>query len=221
MTVTLAVGTNDCATARSKEEVVKAYDNLLNTAATKVPAPDSITVSSILPRNDKAANNVKLLNKELENLSKKHKTKFANNDASFLLGDGSLNDGYFSRVTKDGKSTIGHNPSFHGTQRLAKNLELKVLPKFVENVCRSKKQSKRPKPTMKKLALGETIIAPAVKKQNRQDSRKPRHRKDHTEGSCCWYCGENNHSHHACRHGRPIKCSACNLEGHKAKHCSA
>ena len=71
MTVTLAVGTNDCATARSKDEVVKAYDNLLNTAATKVPAPDSITVSSILPRNDKAANNVKLLNKELENLSKK------------------------------------------------------------------------------------------------------------------------------------------------------
>ena len=139
--VTLVVGTNDCATARSKEEVVAAYDTLLGTAVSKVTSPDNVTVSSILPRNDKAANNVKLLNKELESLSKKHAAKFTSNDASFMLGDGSLNDGYFVRDNKEGQPVISQNLSFNGTQRLAKNLGLRVLSQHAKNQG-SKSESK-------------------------------------------------------------------------------
>lgn len=33
----------------------------------------------------------------------------------------------------------------------------------------------------------------------------------------CWYCGENNHVSHACRHQTLIYCRDCGAPGHKAK----
>ena len=223
--VTLVVGTNDCATARSKEEVVAAYDTLLGTAVSKVTSPDNVTVSSILPRNDKAANNVKLLNKELESLSKKHAAKFTSNDASFMLGDGSLNDGYFVRDNKEGQPVISQNLSFNGTQRLAKNLGLRVLSQHAENVCKSRKQIRKQRPIFKYAKQGDTQTVNKPYQKPKQAYHQPKHQKNKTGNygrrSCCWYCGEDNHSYEVCRHGRPIKCSMCNAEGHKAKHCSA
>ena len=35
----------------------------------------------------------------------------------------------------------------------------------------------------------------------------------------CWYCGEQNHVHQSCRHGKPIKCHKCGNDGHKSKFC--
>ena len=35
----------------------------------------------------------------------------------------------------------------------------------------------------------------------------------------CWYCGEQNHVHHTCRHGKPVQCHKCGNEGHKSKFC--
>ena len=32
----------------------------------------------------------------------------------------------------------------------------------------------------------------------------------------CWYCGENNHMHLQCRHGKPIQCHECGDDGHKS-----
>ena len=223
-TVTLVVGTNDCATARSKEEVVTAYDSLLGTAVGKVASPNNVTVCSILPRHDKAANNVRLLNKELESLSLKHDAKFTSNDASFLLGDGSLNDGYFTRENKDGRSVVSQNPSFHGTQRLAKNLGLRILPQHTENVCKSRRQIRNQKPTLKFAQHDDKPTANIPRHQQKQAYHQPKHQKktrNYDQRIFCYYCGESNHSYGECRHGRPIKCSACNTEGHKAKHCSA
>ena len=115
------VGSNDCAEPSREpgtvQDIMSTYDEPITIAKTKVR---NVAVSSICPRlnADKAQECIDALNAGLQELCTARDCDFINQSASFQLGDGSVNDGYF---TNDGVHL-----NRQGTNRIAKNLKLKV-----------------------------------------------------------------------------------------------
>ena len=115
------VGSNDCAEPSrepgSVQDILSIYDELITVAKTKAR---NVAVSSICPRlnADKAQECIDALNTGLQELCTARECDFINQSASFQLGDGSVNDGYFIND--------GVHLNRQGTNRIAKNLKLKV-----------------------------------------------------------------------------------------------
>ena len=137
----VVVGGNDCdeesREAGSVHDILETYDSLIEIAKTKA---DSITVSSICPRNTavKTQTSIDALNAGLQDLCATKGCEYVDQRGSFTLGDGSINDGY---ILSDG---VHLNRS--GANRLAKNLKLKVKDN-VKDITKPRKHDKaKPKP---------------------------------------------------------------------------
>jgi hypothetical protein len=111
----MVVGTNDAQEVENVQDIVISYEELLSKAKTKA---DTVTVSSVCPRGDEHQENVTLLNIGLLDLCGALNVDFVDNDTTFLLRDGTINDAYI----------IGDGPHLtkNGTNRLARNLKLKM-----------------------------------------------------------------------------------------------
>ena len=133
---------------------------------------------------------------------------YINNDTSFKLADGSINDGYLLRD--------GLHLSKQGTNRLVRNLSLKIKSDHVNDVT---------KPAWKKsLKANETDRSQNAHQKHRTHKTNQNHRNlpQHQDPQYgCKNCGEYNHSSSNCRHGKRLQCHSCERLGHKSKFCWA
>ena len=228
-TITVCVGTNDCATDSEFDEnkVVDEYKEIINCAKTRVIHNKRINISSIPPRSDseKYQEHIDVINACLSTIASDNGVSFINNDMTFKLNDGSPNDGYLQ--------SDGIHLSFRGTNRLAKNLKVKLDPRVQNgNIVTARKP---------RSSKGESINSTKWKYPSQADGNGwntakngNRHKYQHNKASDqlangytnndnkvrkCWFCGESNHISQNCRHGKKITCHSCNGLGHKAKFC--
>jgi lysophospholipase L1-like esterase len=121
----LCVGTNNCASRDfSGDAFAEEMQDLIDTAKTRVHGASSeVVVSSIPPRADDPKNqqNVDLANACIASISERSSVTFINNENTFKLADGSVNDGYLCRD--------GVHLNNQGVKRLALNLKVPVHPK--------------------------------------------------------------------------------------------
>ena len=113
--IILVTGSNDCSSNISPEQVVTKVKNVVETARNYSESP--VLLSSICPRTDNSSFQIKAesVNAALSAIESPD-FNFVNNDLTFRLQDGSINDGY---LHKDGLHL-----SASGTERLARNLKL-------------------------------------------------------------------------------------------------
>ena len=224
------VGTNDCTNDDfDGDAIAKTYKSIVEIAKAKVSDPKSIKLVSIPPRCDSKTyqERVDTLNACLASIATDDGLTFINNDSTFKLGDGTPNDGY---LLND-----GIHLSDKGTNRLVRNMQLKVNQKAINgNVVKKKQQNTK---QLRDTRLDSAPVnvesnwkevpyrrstRPPFRRSAISDGQRPNveygDRADH--GKMCWFCGERNHISTNCRHGKRIFCYTCQGEGHKAKFCS-
>jgi hypothetical protein len=115
--VSLVVGHTDCAENRDKDQLSKDLSTVLE-QATSLSVNGDVQISSVLPQlhNDDLQVKVEELNSLTENICSKRGITFANNDPSFRLGDGEINNVFF----QDDGSTLNKA----GVSKLLKNLQI-------------------------------------------------------------------------------------------------
>ena len=156
---------------------------------------------------------------------------FLNNDNTFYLSNGNVNEGYMSN---DGKTL-----NVYGTNRLCKNHKLPLKHNLSDVIQRPlKPQSnrahqeaclpsylsqahvpsymyqrplQRPVPLISLKWNGSPNKNPYPVPQG--DTRGHNHR--------CHFCSEPGHTKEVCRHGKPLQCQRCLRYGHKSKFCMA
>ena len=113
--LTWLVGTNDCSTASTMEELKLEYETLLQTASNKAVF---VRACGLTPRSDDttAQERVILLNTVIEEVCRKAQVEYVDNMETFLMLNGEPNDAY---LLPDGLHL-----SKNGTVRLIKNLKL-------------------------------------------------------------------------------------------------
>ena len=115
--IMLVVGGNDCNEASRDagdvQHILETYAALITAAKEK---SEAMTVSSIWPRltSPKTQESTEALNAGLQELAANNGCKFVDNRATFILYDGTINDGYLL--------SDGVHLNRQGTNRLAKNL---------------------------------------------------------------------------------------------------
>jgi SMC interacting uncharacterized protein involved in chromosome segregation len=95
--ITCCIGTNDCACDLfAGEEVSETLKNVVEVAKSKVNDPKDVRIVSVPPRTDSDdyQENVDVLNTCLSAIASDGGVSFINNDPTFKLNDGSVNDGY-------------------------------------------------------------------------------------------------------------------------------
>ena len=125
------MGGNDCAAgidASPIDELLHSYKCLVDDA--KLLSED-IRVATILPRDDRqeTTNRIDALNAGLVEMCASRGLVLVNNDDSFKLQDGSINDGYFLRDST--------HLTKCGTNHLAKNMKLATKQQYSKDVMRS------------------------------------------------------------------------------------
>ena len=222
--ITCCVGTNNCSEDNfSDADVCETYKTIIATAKEKVGDPKNIQIVSIPPRTDSTVfqENVNVLNACLSTIANDEGVTFINNDMTFKLSDGAANDGYLQND--------GVHLNNKGTNRLAKNMQLKVKSEVTNgNIVKTGRQNKNTSQMKSAVDEGDgdwqnvsykrgprrsTKITEFQRQSSKSDNgQRQTNRK-------CWFCGENNHVSHNCRHGHKITCNSCQQLGHKSKHC--
>ena len=110
--IILVAGTNDCACSEKTSQDI--LDDLIETVTEAKKISPVVTISSITPRTDDGAAQLKaeslnILIKQYTNQTQD--VQFIDNDNSFRLADRSPNDGYL---------IDGHHLSYSGSERLIK-----------------------------------------------------------------------------------------------------
>jgi regulator of replication initiation timing len=115
--VTLVVGRTDCSGSSTIEHLSNNLTVAIQQAKALSPS-GSVEVSSILPQADNTAKQQRLeqMNSSIENICTNLDTVFINNDPSFRLGDGEINEGFLQ--------DDGFAPNKAGKNKLLKNLNL-------------------------------------------------------------------------------------------------
>ena len=119
------------------------------------------------------------------------------------------------------------------TNRLARNMRLRVKEHFKGNVCKDYNNGNRNTSDWYNINRKPMHQYRHPEQRNPknsnapQSSRRPVQRNSQyasvSQGSQrrkCWNCGELNHVAMNCRHGQPIMCNSCHALGHKAKFCN-
>ena len=134
----VCVGTNNCSSSDvDMESVKKSYKDMVESMKQLVSSPNDIIISSVPPRcdNNNHQGRIETLNAVLTTVAQDTGATFVDNDGSFKLTDGSINDGYLLPVD-------GVHLSKQGTNRLLKNM--KVLFKH-DHRCDATKTGNRRK----------------------------------------------------------------------------
>ena len=119
--IMLLVGSNDCASSSFNETTFQEdYTNIFQVA--KLIA-ENIVLVSLCPRLDDASGNIRRGNIIIEKLANDENCHYVDNESSFRLLNGSINTALYN---KD-----GIHLNYHGTRKLAHNLEIK--PKVKHN----------------------------------------------------------------------------------------
>ena len=227
--IVCCVGTNDCSNEEfNGDTIAKTYKDIVETVKLKVNDPKCIKLVSIPPRSDSKTyqERVDTLNACLSSIATDDGLTFINNDPTFKLGDGTPNDGY---LLNDGLHL-----NDRGTNRLVKNMQLRVNHKAVNgNVVKKRKALNQQQTDSQQEAAPDTDwqeVSRRRRRPNRPQPQEPRMPdrgrqgigyKERTSGNkLCWFCGETNHVSINCRHGQKIYCFQCQGLGHKAKNCT-
>ena len=162
----LCVGTHDCADPElDVAGVTRTYEKLIEEITNTGMQTSNIVVSSIPPRKDKEENQkrIEALNSSLKDMSARLQVTYVDNDLSFKLADGDINDGYL--LPSDGLHLTKQ-----GTNKLAKNLQLPVKNNSSSDVTKAwhKTRSKN-KLKQKPLTTSNTMDSAS----NDDDADKP------------------------------------------------
>ena len=132
--IVLAAGTNDCSSQDFEcETTSKVFKDVINLAKQKVPESKDVCIMSVPPRTDSDVHQQKvdLFNACLCTVAQDTGTTFINNDPSFRLASGVINDGYLM--------SDGFHLNQYGTNRLVKNAKLRIHSRVKDgNVCKKK-----------------------------------------------------------------------------------
>ena len=240
--ITLVVGGNDCSNQPDMQaaEIVKRYNALVDVSTTK---SKKVTVSSICPRltSDATQKQIESVNAGLLSMcTDKTNVSFVDNNPSFKLGDGSINDGYYL--------ADGEHITRAATNKLSKNLNLNVRDQ-AEGVCKDNRQNTVRHGVMSRSGVAAPTQHTSTTDENgwqsqrhkgnarqRHDNKHQRHDNNHQQRHSahtddhdeehhgqqtqrCLYCAESGHMKKNCRHGKPVTCNSCYMSGHKAKFC--
>ena len=137
--ITLVVGGNDCDNQPTScpTDIVSNYHNLAKMSLSKCK---TLTVSSVCPRLTSDVTQTQIDNGNVGLMfmcEDMDKVTYVDNSPSFKLGDGTINDGYF---TADGVHITRA-----GVNKLAKNLNLRTRNP-AEEACRDRNRPKSPSP---------------------------------------------------------------------------
>ena len=133
--IILVTGGNACESQTPPAEIVDKYKELIRHMKHKMSAKE-ISVSSVIlcVNSDEATDTIKSVNAGLLALSDEHGVCSINNDPSFYLNDGSVNDGYFLNDVVH----ITHK----ATNRLAVNLKLDICDPQ-KGACKPRKKNNK------------------------------------------------------------------------------
>ena len=156
--VYLCIGTNDCSKeATNIEKIRDCYLKLVSTAQKKA---ENVIISCIPPRLDSELNRQKVesLNAGLVSLCTETGSTFVEQNDSFLLKHGEVNDGYLL--------SDGLHLSKQGLQRLVKNLNIPLKDKN-SSVCKEERR-----PTVNRVAGKMTAKTNSAVRQKEQWSSR-------------------------------------------------
>ena len=211
--IMLLVGSNDCTSSSFNETTFQEdYTNLFQVA--KLIA-ENIVLVSLCPRLDDASGNIRRGNIIIEKLANDENCHYVDNESSFRLLNGSINTALYN---KD-----GIHLNYHGTRKLAHNLEIK--PKVKHN--NTQEDSNRNQRGNRKRELHTKPRAPESKHPLVGDTHDFDYDFNYLSKTTpvpktgCFICGESNHNAYKCRHVSPVECHNCHEFGHKAKFCRA
>ena len=221
--ITMVVGGNDCdsETPVPAAKIVESYQQLIQKACQKA---NKVTVSSICPRmkSDSTHATINTVNAELlATCNDNDQVTFVDSTPSFMLSDGSVNDGY---LLPDGVHLT--RPAVN---KLAKNLKLNIKSQ-TEGVYKdqprktvSKTKNTIPQPTKQHndwqvVSNKRSPRQPTIQYNSRNESRRST---TNYETERCTFCYETGHNSTTCRHGQPVECHHCRYTGHKAKFCQS
>jgi hypothetical protein len=209
--LSLVIGGNDCDKNPPKpaKDIVEKYGELISAAKEKAR---SVTVSSICPRfqSKNVQQCIESVNAGLIATCNEMGVNYADSTPCFRLGDGTINDGYF---TEDGVH-ITHA----ATNKLAVNMKLKVKDKS-KGVCKDYNKQKQHENSRE----WTTVTKKGQRQQFQQHKRAEQQRHEYQaitgQYKGCHNCGEVNHDQQRCRFSFRLKCRRCSAPGHKEKHC--
>ena len=192
--VTLIVGRNSCEGETPIDHMSNKLHQSIQQAKVLV-GKGIVQVSSILPRlgDDKTQDRIDEMNSAAEAICKKASVSFIENDPSFRLGNGEVNDGF---LDQDG-TTLNEA----GCNKLTRNLSIKDRTCWAHDKKWRRVEQKKPKPPMPPSQV------------NKKKAEKPAKR------APCWNCGETNHTSNLCRFRKRVTCQNCGVQGHKTKLC--
>ena len=123
--LTFLVGGNDIEETEDIEKIVTEYKDMITLAKEKT---SNVTVASILPRICPANTNqimdkIDAINANLQQTCEQLSVTFVDNNDSFRLRDGTINDGYFLKERYSDKQVHLNDK---GTEKLCQNLNIKA-----------------------------------------------------------------------------------------------
>ncbi|CAH1782825.1 unnamed protein product [Owenia fusiformis] len=212
--IVIQIASNDCAKKDSTPEPITKEYKLLATCAKSVC--DEVCISSICPRtdNEHAQQVLEAVNAELQVICEgDNKMTFINNDKTFRLQDGTINEGFL-----DNK---GLHLSKAGTNSLARNMQLdtkskdvtKPWPRFPRHTTSQNPPEANEWQTVNRRRHPKNPSPPSLNdntpSSNRRNVNKP----------SCFKCGESSHLASTCWHPNSVRCHGCNQLGHKLSKC--
>ena len=212
--IAIVIGSNDCDETSRKpgevQDILDSYASLLLSAKDKC---SSVTVSSVCPRKkEKTQKNIDLVNTGLKNLCEATECKYVDNDMSFKLPDGSINDGYL--IPGD------VHLNMQGTNKLAKNLGVRTKSGVTDITFQNKTpHAGKPRNTEGGHKQERADTRNNSQSRGKRDSDDDYSRDNHNGSNACYNCGEYNHNKQTCWHKEPVTCHKCKRSGHKEKHC--
>ena len=189
--VSVVAGFTNCTNEDSIEDMSTSLSTLIQQAKT-LSSTGSVQVSSVLPQvaNPDTQQRIEDLNSSSERICKQLNVSFVNNDPSFRLGDGEINEGFL----QDDGCTVNKA----GRNKLLKNLQIQNTVK-ISTQAQWKTTTTTRRPNIPRLSSKSSHSAP---------QRAP-----------CWNCGDHSHTSNVCVYRKRVTCYKCGKQGHKAPKC--